>query len=104
MSTNGNGHGESNGGGHGPGKRLSVSPADPVADVAPLGDFPASTRIYRQDGDLRVPVRRIEVGGGEPAVEVYDTFGPRTLDLHQGLPKLRAPWTAARVARGDSNF
>ncbi|HET6148951.1 MAG TPA: phosphomethylpyrimidine synthase ThiC [Polyangia bacterium] len=91
-------------GGRAPGKRLSVAPADPVADVAPLGDFPASTRVYHQDGELRVPVRRIEVGAGEPAVEVYDTFGPRALDLHQGLPKLRAPWTAARVARGDRNF
>ena len=85
-------------------KKLDLAPADPVADVAPLEDFPASTRVYLEDGDLRVPVRRIEVGDGEPPLDVYDTFGPRALDLHQGLPKLRQAWTAARIARGDTNF
>jgi phosphomethylpyrimidine synthase len=85
-------------------KKLSVAPADPVADLVPVGDFPASTRVFLEDGDVRVPVRRIEVGDGEPPVDVYDTFGPRALDLHQGLPKLRQPWTAARIARGDTNF
>ena len=104
-----NGSDASNGkaGGDGPSlekKRLDLAPADPVADVVPIEDFPASTRIYLEDGDLRVPVRRIEVGGGEPPLDVYDTFGPRALDLHQGLPKLRQAWTAARLARGDTNF
>ena len=93
--TSGNGNGK---------KKLDLAPADPVADVAPLEDFPASTRVYLEDGDLRVPVRRIEVGDGEPPLDVYDTFGPRALDLHQGLPKLRQAWTAARIARGDTNF
>jgi phosphomethylpyrimidine synthase len=93
ISDNGNGK-----------KKLDLAPADPVADVAPLEDFPASTRVYLEDGDLRVPVRRIEVGDGEPPLDVYDTFGPRVLDLHQGLPKLRQAWTAARIARGDTNF
>ncbi len=85
------------------GKKLDMAPADPVAGLAPLDDFPASTRVYLEDGDLRVPVRRIEVDG-EPPIDVYDTFGPRALDLHQGLPKLREPWVAARIARGDTNF
>jgi phosphomethylpyrimidine synthase len=89
---------------NGNGKKLAVAPADPVAGLAPLDDFPASTRVYVQDGDLRVPVRRIEVGGGEKPLDVYDTFGPRAADLHQGLPKLRQPWVAARIARGDTNF
>jgi phosphomethylpyrimidine synthase len=105
MSTNGShDNGRNGNGAGGPGKRLNVAPVDPVADVAPLGDFPASERIFKEDGELRVPARRIEVSAGEPAVEVYDTFGPRAQDLHQGLPKLRAPWTAARMARGDRNF
>ena len=80
-----------------------MAPADPVAGLAPLDDFPASTRVYLEDGDVRVPVRRIEVSGEKP-IDVYDTFGPRALDLHQGLPKLREPWVAARIARGDTNF
>jgi phosphomethylpyrimidine synthase len=84
-------------------KKLTMA-VDPVADVAPLEDFPASTRVYREDGDLRVPVRRIAVGGGAPPLDVYDTFGPRAEDLHRGLPKLRQTWTAARTARGDTNF
>src|SRR5437868_15510496 len=70
---NGNGNGHDS-----PGlKRLAVAPADPVAEVVPVEDFPASTRIFLEDGELRVPVRRIEVGGGEAPVGVYDTFGPR---------------------------
>ena len=51
-----------------------------------------------------MPFRRIELASGEPSVEVYDTFGPRSVDLHQGLPKLRQPWSARREARGDTNF
>jgi phosphomethylpyrimidine synthase len=90
--------------GHGNGKKLAVAPADPVAGLAPLDDFPASTRVYLQDGDLRVPVRRIEIGGGDKPIDVYDTFGPRAADLHHGLPKLRQPWIAPRIARGDTNF
>ena len=105
MSANGSHDDGRNGNGAGgPGKRLNVAPVDPVADLAPLGDFPASARVFKEDGDLRVPARRIEISAGEPAIEVYDTFGPRAQDLHLGLPKLREPWTAARIARGDSNF
>jgi len=102
-----NGGNGSDANGDGPkrnGKKLDLAPADPVAGLAPLDDFPASTRVYLEDGDLRVPVRRIEVGGGEKPIDVYDTFGPRAADLHQGLPKLRQPWVAARIARGDTNF
>ncbi len=99
MSLNGsNGRGANENG-----KKLGLAPTDPVAGLAPLEDFPASTRVYLEDGELRVPVRRIEVGGEKP-IDVYDTFGPRALDLHQGLPKLRQPWVAARIARGDTNF
>ena len=97
-------NGANSNGAKGNGNKLAVAPADPVAGLAPLDDFPASTRVYLQDGDLRVPVRRIEVGGGEKPIDVYDTFGPRAADLHQGLPKLRQPWIAARIARGDTNF
>ncbi|HEV3032014.1 MAG TPA: phosphomethylpyrimidine synthase ThiC [Polyangia bacterium] len=79
--------------------------ADPVEGLAPLEELPASERVYLTDGDLRVPVRRIAVAdGAEPPLDVYDTSGPRTVDLHQGLPKLRTPWIERRVARGDVNF
>jgi len=86
---------------------LKTVGADPVEGLGPLGDFPDSERVFVSDPaapEIRVPFRRIQVGGGEPAVDVYDTFGPRLGDLHQGLPKLRQPWIARRLARGDGNF
>jgi phosphomethylpyrimidine synthase len=91
---------------NGNGKRaLPTVTNDPVEGLAPLSDLPASQKVYLEDGDLRVPVRRITVdGGNEPALDVYDTSGPQATDLHKGLPKLRQPWIDKRVARGDQNF
>jgi phosphomethylpyrimidine synthase len=74
------------------------------AGLAPIEDFPASTREFKTDGHVRVPFRRIALASGEPPIEVYDTFGPRAVDLQRGLPKLRQPWIDRRVARGDANF
>ena len=85
-------------------RRSLVTVVDPVEGLAPLPELPGSERVFLTDGDIRVPVRRITVGGGEPPIDVYDPAGPRTADLHQGLPKLRQPWIDRRVARGDTNF
>ena len=59
--------------------------------------FPNSTKVY-VDGPLgvRVPMREIELAGGEPALRVYDTSGPQDHDVNHGLPRLRAPWTGCR--------
>jgi len=41
-------------------KALKTLTSDPVEELAPLGDFPASERVYREDPghpDIRVPVR-----------------------------------------------
>ncbi|HEY3035013.1 MAG TPA: phosphomethylpyrimidine synthase ThiC, partial [Streptosporangiaceae bacterium] len=116
-SGNGSGHapgpdGKSNGGNGGGGKQaLQVIAPAPVEGLAPLTDFPASERRYVEgdagSGDgarLSVPVRRIRVSGGEPPVDVYDTFGPRDVDPVKGLPRLRQPWIDRRLARGDRNF
>jgi phosphomethylpyrimidine synthase len=84
-------------------RRLGVID-DPVATVEAVADFPASKRVLVKDGDLEVPFREITVSGGEPPLRVYDTFGPRGCDVHQGLPKLRKPWIERRIARGDTNF
>jgi phosphomethylpyrimidine synthase len=78
--------------------------SDPVEGLAPLEELPASERVFLEDGEVRVPVRRIAVGGGEAPLDVYDPSGPRAIDLHQGLPKLRQPWIDRRVERGDTNF
>src|SRR5262245_61905439 len=59
--------------------------------------FPNSTKVY-VDGpqNVRVPMREIALGGGEPPLRVYDTSGPQNHDVTTGLPKLREPWIAAR--------
>ncbi|MFI5078387.1 MAG: hypothetical protein ACHQRO_13645, partial [Vicinamibacteria bacterium] len=46
--------------------------------IAPAGDygdnFPGSTKAYVSAADgVRVPVRRIALSAGEPALDVYDT-------------------------------
>jgi phosphomethylpyrimidine synthase len=59
--------------------------------------LPASTRVYVEGADgVRVPFREIALAGGEPPLRVYDTAGPRTSDVRQGLPRLREPWIRAR--------
>jgi len=95
-------------------RSLKTVATDPVEGLAPLTEFPASERVFLTESqtgsggageaDIRVPVRRIQVGGGEAPLDVYDTFGPRNVDPHVGLPKLRQPWIDRRIARGDQNF
>ncbi len=58
--------------------------------------FPNSKKVYVEAGDLRVPMREISLGGGEPALRVYDTSGPQGHDIREGLPLLRQPWIDAR--------
>ena len=87
----------------GAGRRLLPTIDDPVEGLKPLPELPGSTRTFLTDGDIKVPVRRIEVAG-EPPVDIYDPAGPRGVDPHLGLPKLRQPWIEKRQARGDTNF
>jgi phosphomethylpyrimidine synthase len=68
------------------------------------GPLPASRKIHvpgRVHPDLRVAMREIAVGGGEPPVRVYDPSGPYTdasakIDIGFGLPALRAAWIEGR--------
>jgi phosphomethylpyrimidine synthase len=91
---------DTNGGGA---RRVLPTIDDPVEGLAPLPELPGSTRAFLTDGDIKVPVRRIEVAG-EPAIDVYDPAGPRGIDPHLGLPKLRQRWIERRITRGDTNF
>ena len=52
------------------------------------------------DVTLQVPLREVALSAGEPSVRLYDTSGPQGHDVREGLPKLRAPWVAARRASG----
>src|SRR5260370_35196953 len=67
-------------------------------------DFPSSEKVYRSEGELRVPEREIRLAGGEPPLRVYYTSGPPGHDVRQGLPRPRQPWIDKRVARGDRSF
>ncbi len=71
-------------------------------EVAPIGGFPSSEKVYVEDGAVRVPVRRVTLSGGEAPFDVYDTSGPQGHDPAKGLPKLRKPWIDARMIDGDT--
>jgi phosphomethylpyrimidine synthase len=101
SSSNGNGNGNDGSTGNGKRSLPQVSAADPVANLPAIEGFPASEKVLVEEDGLRVPVRRIHLTGGEPPFDVYDTSGPQGHDPHAGLPKLRAPWIAARLADGD---
>ncbi|MBX3159430.1 MAG: phosphomethylpyrimidine synthase ThiC [Deltaproteobacteria bacterium] len=73
-----------------------------MAGLPAIDGFPASEKAYVEADDLRVPVRRIHLQGDNPPFDVYDTSGPQGIDPHHGLPKLRAPWIAGRLANGDT--
>jgi phosphomethylpyrimidine synthase len=72
--------------------------------------FPNSQKVYEQREAellpggprtvLRVPLREVTLGGGEPPFRLYDTSGPRDVDAHDGLPTLRAEWIEARRRTG----
>jgi len=61
------------------------------------GAFPNSKKIYI-DGSrgIRVPIREIHLTGGEPPLQVYDTSGPREVDVRNGLAPLREEWIRKR--------
>merc|ERR1719436_1549313 len=70
--------------------------------------YPGSEKIYSEvvhepTGEtLRIPFRRIHLSDDDPGcdrLDVYDTSGPLSVDPHKGLPKLRAPWVAARRSK-----
>ncbi len=73
-----------------------------VEPTVTTGPITGSRKVYREVGDgLRVPVRRVDLTNGEH-LDLYDTSGPytdpnTTIDVHAGLPLLRAQWIAARA-------
>ncbi len=59
--------------------------------------FPNSRKVFVEGTrGVRVPMREITLSGGEPPIRVYDTSGPRDVDVRQGAPKLRAEWIRSR--------
>jgi phosphomethylpyrimidine synthase len=61
------------------------------------GAFPGSRKVYVEGtGGIRVPMREIRLSGGEPPLRVYDSSGPREVDVRRGLAPIREAWIAAR--------
>jgi phosphomethylpyrimidine synthase len=62
--------------------------------------FPNSRKVFVEGPrGIRVPMREIHLTGGEPPLRVYDTSGPRDVDVRRGLPPLREEWIAERGVR-----
>ncbi len=73
----------------------------PISATEFANAFPNSRKVYVEGaGGIRVPMREIELSGGEPSLRVYDTSGPQGHDVTAGLPPLRAGWIRARGAPG----
>ncbi|HEY6334925.1 MAG TPA: phosphomethylpyrimidine synthase ThiC [Alphaproteobacteria bacterium] len=78
----------------------------PIKISVTTGSLPASRKVYlngARNPDMQVPMREISLdpSANEPPVRVYDTSGPYTdpdteIDIHKGLPRLRANWIRAR--------
>ncbi|MCK2237900.1 MULTISPECIES: phosphomethylpyrimidine synthase ThiC [unclassified Crossiella] len=72
-----------------------------VRPTVTTGPIEGSSKVYVEGPEgLQVPFRRVGLTNGEH-LDVYDTSGPYTdstaaIDVHSGLPKLRADWVAAR--------
>jgi phosphomethylpyrimidine synthase len=69
--------------------------------------FPESMKVHLEgERDVRVPVREIELSGGESPLRVPDTSGPRDVDPREGLPPLRDGWIRGRrdVKKVRSSF
>ncbi len=63
-------------------------------------DFPASRKVYLEADGIRVPMREICLGGGEPPLLVYDTTGPQGQSDGAGLPRQRT-WLAGGASGGN---
>ena len=71
--------------------------------------FPNSFRVFDESTattaegtyPIRVPMREVRLAEGEAPVRLYDTSGPRSADVRDGLPRLREPWVAARLGHAS---
>ncbi|TVP59369.1 MAG: phosphomethylpyrimidine synthase ThiC [Gemmatimonadales bacterium] len=77
-------------------------PGEPGAPPADYPEaFPSSRKVYVEGPrGLRVPMREIQLSGGEPPLRVYDTSGPRGVDPREGLPALRKDWVRGAEVDG----
>ena len=79
--------------------------APPTTGTRLAEAFPNSRKVFVEGSrGIRVPMREISLGGGEPPLRVYDPSGPECHDVRAGLPPLRGGWIGARrVAPRDAD-
>jgi phosphomethylpyrimidine synthase len=58
--------------------------------------FPNSRKVQVEGPGVRVPAREVALTDGS-TLRLYDTSGPRDVDVHVGLPAVRQAWIAARA-------
>ena len=70
--------------------------------------FPNSTKEYKivthadTGHELQIPFRRVHLDDpDQPHLDLYDTSGPRDVNPHDGLPKIRKEWVDAREGKHD---
>ena len=72
--------------------------------------FPNSRKVYVEgragEVAVAVPMREIALSGGEPPLRVYDTSGPRGVDVRRGCRSAAATGSSGRgdVAEGPRQF
>ena len=77
---------------------MSQSPAPAATSLLTYEEaFPGSRKVL-VEGPLgvRVPMREIELSGGNAPLRVYDTSGPQGVDVREGLPQSRRTWIEGR--------
>jgi len=80
---------------------MSRSTYTPLTDADFDRAFPNSRKVLVEGArGVRVPMREIRTSGGEPPLRVYDSSGPRAVNLEDGLPAPRLAWIRGR---GDVN-
>jgi phosphomethylpyrimidine synthase len=75
---------------------MAPKPQKPVRTTDSLSLYPTHRKVYVEQHGLQIPMREVQLGGGEEPVRLYDTSGPRVSGYEEGLPHLRAAWIAKR--------
>ncbi len=79
------------------GLRMSRPRYEPLTAADFDRAFPNSRRVHvAGPHGVQVPMREIGLSKGEPPLTVYDTSGPRHVDVHVGLPAIRLTWIRER--------
>ncbi|MEE4382983.1 MAG: phosphomethylpyrimidine synthase ThiC, partial [Pseudomonadales bacterium] len=76
---------------------MAAKPQKPVLSTDSLSPYRSHRKVYVEKYGLRIPMREVELTGGEEPVRLYDTSGPRVSGHEEGLPRLREAWIARRA-------